>query len=186
MSGALLGVRKRFDLFGVMVLGAVTATGGGAIRDALTDRFPPTFLRDETYMWIALACGLIAFFAGERLVRFDRTLRLFDSVGLAIFASSGALGAVALGLGPLGVTFAGMLSGVGGGIVRDLIANEVPEVMYRRDHLYATAAALGGATVYLLSPHLDVMSTQLVAMAVVLIVRYVSSQGWVRLPLPKS
>lgn len=186
LSGALLGVRKRFDLFGVVVLGAVTATGGGAIRDALTDRFPPTFLRDETYMWIALVCSLIAFVAGERLVRFDRTLRLFDSIGLAIFASSGALGAMGLGLGPLGVAFAAMLSGVGGGIVRDLIANEVPEVMYRRDHLYATAAALGGVVVYLLRPHLGVLATQLAAIGAVLLVRYVSSRGWVRLPLPKS
>lgn len=183
MSGALLAVRKRFDLFGVMVLGSVTAVGGGAIRDTLIGQTPPIFLRDELYVWIALIGSLLAFAFGERLARFERTINFFDSVGLAVFASSGALGALALGLGPLGVTFAGMLSGVGGGIVRDLIANEVPEVMYRRDQLYATAAALGAAAVYLAVPHLGVLGGQLVGVVTVLALRVISRQGWVHLPV---
>ena len=70
MSGALLGVRKRFDLFGVLVLGCVTAVGGGAIRDTLTGNTPPLFLRDETYLWLAIAGSLTAFAFGTRLARF--------------------------------------------------------------------------------------------------------------------
>ncbi len=120
LSGALLGVRKRFDLFGVLVLGCVTAVGGGAIRDTLTGNTPPLFLRDETYLWLAIAGSLTAFAFGMRLARFERTISLFDTLGLALFAATGALGATKLGLGPLGVTFAGMLSGVGGGIIRDI------------------------------------------------------------------
>ncbi|GGI84096.1 trimeric intracellular cation channel family protein [Deinococcus wulumuqiensis] len=183
MSGALLGVRKRFDLFGVLVLGAVTAVGGGAIRDSLTGQTPPLFLRDETYLWTALLGALLAFAFGERLARFERTLSLFDSAGLALFATSGALGAIKIGLGPLGVVFAGMLSGVGGGIIRDLIANEVPEVMYRRDQLYATAAAAGAGAVWLLSPHFTPFQAQAGGALLVLLLRWVSRRKWVRLPV---
>ena len=183
VSGALLGVRKRFDLFGVLVLGCVTAVGGGAIRDTLTGNTPPLFLRDETYLWLAIAGSLAAFALGVRVARFERAIRLFDTLGLALFAATGALGATRLGLGPLGVTFAGMLSGVGGGIVRDLLAHEVPEVLYRRDQLYATAAAAGAFTVYLLQGHLPQLGVQLCGAGVVIVVRFVSRRGWVKLPV---
>ncbi len=184
MSGALLGVRKRFDLFGVVVLGSVTAVGGGAIRDTLTGQVPPLFLRDELFVRLAILGSLLAFAFGEQLARAEKTLTFFDSLGLAVFASSGALGAMALGtLGPFGVVFAGMLSGVGGGIVRDLIANEVPEVMYRRDELYATAAALGAAAVYISVPYTGVVTGQMIGIATVLLVRVISRQKWVRLPV---
>lgn len=183
LSGALLAVRKRFDLFGVLVLGCVTAVGGGAIRDTLTGQTPPLFLRDETYLWVALLGAVLAFAFGERLARFERTLSVFDSLGLALFAASGALGAINFGLGPLGVVFAGMLSGVGGGIIRDLIANEVPEVMYRRDQLYATAAAVGAAAVYLLHAHVTPFQAQLSGALTVLLLRWLSRRGWVRLPV---
>ncbi|GAA0509798.1 trimeric intracellular cation channel family protein [Deinococcus depolymerans] len=183
MSGALLGVRKRFDLFGVLVLGCVTAVGGGAIRDTLTGQTPPLFLRDETYLWAALIGSALAFAFGERLARFERTLSVFDTAGLALFAGSGAIGAINIGLGPLGVVFAGMLSGVGGGIIRDLIANEVPEIMYRRDQLYATAAAAGALTVWLLHAHATPFQSQFAGAAVVVALRWLSRRGWVKLPV---
>lgn len=183
LSGSLLAVRKRFDLFGVLVLGCVTAVGGGAIRDTLTGQTPPLFLRDETYLWVALTGATLAFAFGERLARFERTISVFDTVGLGLFAASGALGAINFGLGPLGVVFAGMLSGVGGGIIRDLIANEVPEVMYRRDQLYATAAAAGAFTVWALHPHVTPFQAQFGGAVVVVLLRWVSRRGWVRLPV---
>ncbi|WP_291431685.1 trimeric intracellular cation channel family protein [Deinococcus sp.] len=183
MSGALLGVRKRFDLFGVLVLGCVTAVGGGAIRDTLTGQTPPLFLRDETYLWAALAGAALAFAFGERLARFERTLSVFDTAGLALFAASGAISAINFGLGPLGVVFAGMLSGVGGGIIRDLIANEVPEVMYRRDQLYATAAAAGALTVWLLHAHVTPFQAQFAGAGMVVALRWLSRRGWVNLPV---
>ncbi len=183
MSGALLGVRKKFDLFGVVVLGCVTAVGGGAIRDTLTGQTPPLFLRDESYLWMAIAGSLLGFGLGERLARFERTMSFFDTSGLALFAASGAVGAINFGLGPLGVVFAGMLSGVGGGIVRDLIANEVPEIMYRSDQLYATAAAAGAAAVWLLYPRMSHFHAQLCGALVIVVLRWISRRGWVRLPV---
>ncbi|GGR99082.1 UPF0126 membrane protein [Deinococcus sedimenti] len=183
MSGALLGVRKRFDLFGVLVLGCVTAVGGGAIRDTLTGQTPPLFLRDETYLYAALLGSGLAFAFGTRLARFERTLSIFDTVGLGLFAASGAIGAINFGLGPLGVVFAGMLSGVGGGVIRDLIANEVPEIMYRSEQLYATAAAAGALTVWLLHPHVTPFQAQFSGALVVWALRWISRRGWVRLPV---
>ncbi|WP_425145654.1 trimeric intracellular cation channel family protein [Deinococcus sp.] len=183
MSGALLGVRKRFDLFGVLVLGCVTAVGGGAIRDTLTGNTPPLFLRDETYLWLAILGSLLAFALGRRMAYFERAIRVFDTLGLALFAATGAIGALRLGLGPLGVTFAGTLSGVGGGIVRDLLAHEVPEVLYRRDQLYATAAAAGALTVYLLNGRMSSLSQELCGAGVVVLARIVSRRGWVKLPV---
>lgn len=183
MSGALAGVRRKFDIFGVLVLGCVTAVGGGSIRDSLTGNTPPLFLRDETYLWVAIGGAVLAFAFGERLARFERALSFFDTIGLALFAASGALLGVGLGFGFLGVTFVGMLSGVGGGIVRDLLAAQVPEVMYRNDQLYATAAALGAVAVYLIHPYFGELETQLLGAAVVVLVRWVSRRGWVKLPV---
>ena len=183
LSGALLAVRKRFDLLGVIVLGCVTAVGGGSIRDTLTGLVPPLFLRDETYLWVALSGALAGFAFGPRLARLERTLSFFDTAGLALFAVSGALLAVGLGYGPLGTVFVGALSGVGGGIVRDLLAHEVPQVLYRRDQLYATAAGAGALTVYLLHGRLPDLIVQLIGAAVVVTLRWLSRRGRVRLPV---
>lgn len=183
MSGSLLGVRKRFDLFGVLVLGCVTAVGGGAIRDTLTGQTPPLFLREESYLWFAMMGSLLGFAFGMRLARIERTIRIFDSMGLALFAASGAVGAIKIGLGPLGVVFVGMLSGVGGGVIRDLIANEVPEVMYRKDQLYATAAACGALVIWFLFPYINTFAAQLLGSITVIFVQLISRVGWITLPV---
>lgn len=183
MSGSLMGVRKRFDLFGVLVLGCVTAVGGGAIRDTMTGQTPPLFLRDETYLYAALLGAITGFALGERMNSLRPVMNVVDTIGLALFATSGAVGAIQIGLGPLGVVFAGMMSGVGGGMIRDLIANEVPEVMYRRDNLYATAAAAGAASTWLADYILPVFWAQMLGACVVLILRWISEKGWVNLPV---
>lgn len=183
MAGALTGVRKRFDMFGVSVLGCVSAVGGGTIRDTLTGHTPPLFLRDETYLYIAIAGSLMAFAFGMRLARFERAMSFFDTLGLALFAASGALMGVHMGFGPLGVAFVGMLSGVGGGIIRDLLAAQVPEIMYRNDQLYATAAALGALSVYFLYPHYTERETTFIAAGIVIALRWISRRGWIKLPI---
>jgi uncharacterized membrane protein YeiH len=183
LSGALLAVRKRFDLLGVIVLGCVTAVGGGSIRDTLTGTVPPVYLRDEVYLWIAILGAMTGFLFGPRLERFDRTLSFFDTLGLALFCVSGALGGIRLGFGPLGVIFVGALSGVGGGVIRDLLAGEVPQVLYRRDQLYATAAGAGALTVYLLHDRVPDLTGQLVGAVVVILLRWLSRRGHLRLPV---
>lgn len=185
IAGALLAVRKRFDIFGVLVLGCVTAVGGGAIRDVTMGQIPPLFLRDETYLWTALGGSLLAFALGERMARFERTIRFFDTLGLGLFASSGAMAAIQFGLGPLGIMFTGTISGVGGSVIRDLIANEVPEIMYRNDQIYATAAALGSIVVMLCYKNtaMNAFTAQMIGASFIIVVRWLSVRRRIHLPV---
>ena len=181
LSGATLGIQKRFDLFGVMVLGCVTAVGGGSIRDVLSGVTPPGFLRNETTLWIAIASSVLAFFLSSRLSQLpdrerrrwlERPMLIFDTLGLAVFAVSGALSALQLGYGFLGVVFIGTLTGVGGGIIRDLLAGEVPSILYR--DIYATAASLGALVVFVLHDRLPLPLVQLLGISSVVILRYIA------------
>jgi uncharacterized membrane protein YeiH len=150
-SGALAAVAKRFDLIGVMVLGGVTAVGGGSIRDIMVGDIPPPALRDEALLW-AIAVTVLVVFLSHRWMREGRVLYLLDTASLALFAALGAERGIAVGLGFWGTVFTGAVSGVGGGMIRDVLSGEVPRVLYRSGDLYASAAALGAATVFLLWP----------------------------------
>ncbi|HSJ26856.1 MAG TPA: TRIC cation channel family protein [Acidimicrobiia bacterium] len=140
VTGALVGVRKRFDVVGVLVLGAVTAIGGGSIRDLIAGIIPPSSVTNEPLLWvIAATCVLV--FAVHRWIPEGRFLYVLDTLGLAVFAALGATTALDLGFGFWGTVFAGVVSGVGGGVIRDVLAGEVPGILYRSGDFYATAAA---------------------------------------------
>jgi uncharacterized membrane protein YeiH len=145
ISGATLGVRKRLDFFGVMVLAFAAATAGGIVRDALLGATPPIALADWRYLAVSALAGVTAFFGYERVERMRNPVQLFDAVGLSLFAVTGAAKALAFGLGGTGAILLGTLSGIGGGIVRDVLVAEVPAVLHRE--LYAVAALLGAAFV---------------------------------------
>lgn len=148
-SGARVGVRKGFDLLGVFVLGCVTAVGGGSLRDVLTGQTPPQWFRDERLLWAALAGSLLAFLFSRKLARRESELDILDAAGLALFSASAAQRGVELGFGPLGVLFVGTVSGVGGGVIRDILAREIPGI-FLPGALYASAAILGSLTIYAL------------------------------------
>lgn len=153
-SGALAAVEKRFDLIGVLVLGSVTAVGGGSIRDLMVGEIPPPALRDEPLLW-AVATTAVVVFVLHRWVREGQLLYFLDTVSLALFAALGAEAGLVAGLGFWGTVFTGAVSGVGGGMIRDVLSGEVPRVLYRSGDLYASAAAVGAATVWLLWPVLE-------------------------------
>ncbi len=152
VSGALKGVRKGLDVFGVSVLATVTAIGGGTIRDAMLNE--PVFWfenRDYIILSLAMAAGVFVFFRWVQ--RTERMLLIFDAIGLGVFTAIGAMKADDAGLGAVGIVTMGLLTGVGGGMIRDVLAGDVPSVL--REEIYASAAIAGGAIYWLLTRALD-------------------------------
>ena len=145
ISGATVGVRNRLDLFGVLVLSFAAATSGGIARDVLIGATPPVALVNWQYLAVACLAGLITFYRDAAIERLRNPVQMFDAAGLALFAVSGALKAIEFGLGPVSATLLGMLSGIGGGIARDVLVARTP-VIFQSD-LYAIAALAGAAAV---------------------------------------
>lgn len=152
ITGALVGVRKGLDVFGVLVLAVTTGLGGGFLRDVLIDATPPAALQDWRYLLVPVAAGGLAFFYHPVLGRVERAVNVFDAFGLGLFCVTGALKALDYGLGPAAAALMGMLTGIGGGVARDLLASRVPAVF--RGELYATPA-LAGAVVVVAGTHVD-------------------------------
>ncbi|WP_058835444.1 trimeric intracellular cation channel family protein [Luteimonas abyssi] len=145
ISGATIGVRHRLDLFGVLVLAFATATFGGILRDLLIGAVPPAALTTWTYLALACVAGLATFYRHALVERLRNPVQLFDAAGLALFAVSGASKALAFGLSPFAAVLLGMLSGIGGGIARDILVARTPVVL--QADLYAVAALAAAAVV---------------------------------------
>lgn len=152
LSGALVAVRKELDLFGVALLGLTTGLGGGFLRDVLIDATPPAALTDWRYLVSALAAGLLTFAFHPTLGRLERAVNVFDAAGLGLFCVTGTIKAMEHGLGPVPAALMGMVTGIGGGMIRDVLAGRVPIVF--RGELYAFPALAGAATVAVLH-HLE-------------------------------
>src|SRR4051795_7619631 len=140
LSGGLAGVRAKLDLFGVVVLSAVVGLAGGITRDLLIGTPPATF-RDWRYLAAVGAAGLVCFFARPALERVQRSVLVFDAVGLGLFCVTGATKALDFKIGPVPAILLGAITGIGGGILRDVLLREVPTVL--RHDLYAIPALLG-------------------------------------------
>jgi uncharacterized membrane protein YeiH len=147
LAGATAGVRQRLDLFGVLVLSFATATAGGILRDLLIGAVPPAAFADWRYFAAATLAGLATFLWHPQIEKLRNPVRVFDAAGLALFAVAGAQKALAAGLQPVMAALLGMLTGIGGGIVRDVLLSRVP-VVFQSD-IYALAALAGAAVVVL-------------------------------------
>jgi uncharacterized membrane protein YeiH len=147
LSGAAAGVKSNLDLFGLMVLGFATGNAGGITRDLLIGAVPPAAIRDWHYLGVSLLAGLAIFFWYPNIDVQRRPVLLFDGAGLALFAVTGTQKALAAGLNPVMAALMGMLTGIGGGILRDVLVNETPTVL--RADLYAVAALAAGLVVVL-------------------------------------
>ena len=144
LSGAMAAIKHRFDLFGVLVLSFAAANFGGIMRDVMIGAVPPPGIADWRYVAVAVLAGFATVFRRSLIERMHDSVQLFDAGGLALFAVSGAQKALDFHLGPLTAVLLGMLTGIGGGMVRDVLSAEVPSVL--RGDIYAVAA-LGGAAV---------------------------------------
>lgn len=147
LSGALAATRRQLDLFGVLVLAFAAANSGGIARDVLIGAVPPVAISDWRYLAASLAAGVITFRWSHLIERMHYPVRMFDAAGLALFTVTGAHKALALGLHPTMAALLGMLTGIGGGMARDLLLADVPMVL--RADLYAVAALVGAAVVVL-------------------------------------
>lgn len=191
ISGAALGIRKEMDLFGVAMLGMTTAVGGGMLRDTMLGLTPPTALRDPVQALVAIAVSILVFFVWRRRKaelhnRYAETvLLLADSLGLGIFSAHGAAIAIQAGYGAnwFLVLFMGMLTGVGGGVLRDMMLGQVPFILVKR--VYAVASILGALSYCLLDrAGVDQAAASLTGMMIVFCVRMLATRY--RWNLPKA
>jgi len=147
LSGGLLAVQKRFDLFGVLLLSFVVAVTGGIMRDLLIGAVPPAAVASWHTLAIAAGGGLLTFYGYPAVQSFQRGVLFLDAIGLAVFAVTGAQKALDHGIDPVMAAVLGMVSGIGGGIMRDVLADDVPTVL--RADLYALAALAAAGIVSL-------------------------------------
>jgi uncharacterized membrane protein YeiH len=144
LSGGLAGVQARLDAFGIVVLAVVVGLAGGIIRDLLIG-IPPQTFRDWRYLAVAGSAGLVTFLAHSALKRLERPILIFDAGGLALFCVTGASTALDHRVGAVDAIVLGAITGVGGGMLRDILLREIPEVL--RTGLYAIPALIGAAVV---------------------------------------
>jgi uncharacterized membrane protein YeiH len=145
LSGAASGVKNKLDAFGVGVLAFIAGNAGGVTRDLLIGSVPPAAIKDWRYVAVSLAAGGVTFVWYRNVKRLQSIVLLLDAAGLALFAVAGTEKALAFGINPFVSALLGMLTGIGGGVIRDLLVNEIPVVL--RADLYALAALAGAAVV---------------------------------------
>ena len=183
ISGALVGVRRRLDLLGVVVVGAFTGVGGGIVRDMLLGVHPPVSFVHWPNLLVAIVGSLIVFFVHPGITRIRHFEIVFDAFGLGLFSANGAVTALLAGQGPLTAVLVGMITAIGGGVIRDVLVNTVPGVLTRE--LYAVSALLGaGLAVAIVELGGDAWLASLVGGIAAIALRLTSfARGW---HLPKA
>ena len=185
ISGAVAAVNRRLDIFGILVLSFVAGNFGGITRDLLIGAVPPAALTDSRYLLVSVLAGLITFFWYAGVDRLRSPMLLFDAAGLSLFAVAGAQKALAHGIAPVMAALLGMVNGIGGGMLRDVLVSDIPTVL--RADLYALAALAGAGVV--VSAHLLHLSPMLAAVAgggVCFALRFMAIRhGW-HLPTSRS
>uniref|UniRef100_A0AAU2VPP5 Trimeric intracellular cation channel family protein n=1 Tax=Streptomyces sp. NBC_00008 TaxID=2903610 RepID=A0AAU2VPP5_9ACTN len=149
ISGALLAVRKNFDVFGIAVLAEVTALGGGLFRDMIIGAVPPAAFTDLGYFTTPLLAACLVFFLHPHVERIQVGINVFDAAGLGLFCVTGTVKAYDYGLGLTASAALGLATAVGGGVLRDVLANEVPSLLRWDRDLYAVPAMVGAAMIVL-------------------------------------
>lgn len=141
ISGSLLAARRGFDLIGSLILGSLTGLGGGVVRDVVLG-VGPTAFTEPLYFAAPAAAALLVFFLLSGVERFPRTLLIFDAAGLGLFCTTGTVKALEAGMNPVAAVLLGAATGIGGGLLRDVVANRDPE-LFDPKQLYAVPALMG-------------------------------------------
>lgn len=190
-SGAMVGIRKRMDIFGVCVLGFVTACGGGMVRDVILGIAPPNVFRNPDYALVAVVTSMVVFAViyvkrdvmdGSFKVVYDKTMLIMDTIGLAIFTVVGVN--IGIQQGYLDkiflLTFAGTITGVGGGLMRDVMADQPPYIFVK--HIYASASVVGSLVCVYMYRAFGAVVSMVVSSAVILLIRYLAAHYHWNLP----
>ena len=191
VSGAMIAIDQKLDLFGIIFLGVVTALGGGTVRDIILGHFPPRMFYNYQYVLLAVVTAVIVFIAVRRhrngyfrnRERIDRYNNLFDAIGLGAFAVTGVEVAMSAGYGANGFLciFLGMTTGVGGGLLRDMMSRRLPYVLHK--HVYALAAIAGSGLYYaMVRLNINESAATLAGMAITILIRLLAAHYHWNLP----
>ena len=182
ITGALAAQGKKLDILGVVVLGIVTALGGGTIRDITLDLHPLIWIADTTYLWTAIVASVSAFILCRYLSYPRRLLLLLDALGMSLFAVLGAQKAIMSGMPPVIAVMMAMITGCAGGMIRDVLTRQIPLILQRNGELYATCAMLGAIVYVSASGTIDDGMLMLISITVALVVRLASMYTGLELP----
>jgi uncharacterized membrane protein YeiH len=187
IAAVLAAEGKRMDLFGVMVLALVTAVGGGTIRDLCLGVRPVFWIEQPHHVWTALIAAVVTFVAARFVHMPEKMLSIADAFGLALFGIAGTEKALAFGAPGIVAILLGIVTGVAGGILRDVLRGELPLVFQPDVNLYATAVFVGALVFVLLQKWLPVSeSHRYIGMAVILVLRLAAMRWRLRLPTYRS
>ncbi len=153
LSGAFRAVKHEMDVLGVLLLAAITGTGGGIIRDLILGETPPAAFRNDEYIWVCFLAAGLAFFFAPRIAKHWPIVKTLDAIGLGVFAAIGSTKALDHEMGFLGVVFCGTITAVGGGVIRDVLTEEIPAIL--KTGFYATSAITGSMAMFFLHRVLD-------------------------------
>ncbi|MDW2800448.1 trimeric intracellular cation channel family protein [Clostridium boliviensis] len=190
-SGAMVAVKKQMDLLGIIVLGVTTAVGGGMLRDIIIGNIPPSLFTDPIYVLLAFITVMLLFITvrrnqnfllGRHMAAFEKIMNIFDAIGLGAFTVVGIDTAVLAGYGDYHflIIFLGVITGVGGGILRDIMAGQTPNVL--KKHIYACASIAGAMLYASLMNHINDNIAMLAGAAAVIIIRLLATRFCWNLP----
>lgn len=191
-SGAMIGVQRKMDLFGVCILGVITSVGGGMIRDLVLGNIPPAVFRNPVYAAVAAATSFMVFLLihwrkdllkqGHLRELYDKIMLIMDSVGLGIFTVVGVNTGIQCGYRnhTFLLIFVGTITGVGGGLLRDVMAGVPPYIFYR--HVYACASIAGAIACVYIYRELGIVAAMVVSSALVVLIRFLAAYYHWNLP----
>ncbi len=173
ISGVLTAVDKKFDLVGATIIGMVTAIGGGTLRDVMIGETPVGWMKDTNYVLVIFIALILCYFFRNAILKLRKSAFVFDTIGIGLFTILGLEKTLGLGLSPVIAIMMGIVSAVFGGVIRDVLSNEVPLIF--RKEIYASACLIG-AIVYLVMEYFlpNAVFNQLVSIGVVIVIRYFS------------
>lgn len=177
ISGALAGIRRQFDIFGIFIMALVTAIGGGTLRDLLIGSTPVNWMLSNLYVYLVIGAVAFSVLLYPQIGKLRKGMFLFDTIGIALYTILGLQKALTYGLSPLIAVMLGVVSATFGGVTRDVLAGEVPLIF--RKEIYASACLMGGVVFLLIDSWLGDVAGMAIAIPIVFLIRFFAvKRGW--------